>query len=104
MGSGHVELTRSPLSSRHSKCLCIQVNSKKCCVTPKRTKRQVVRVISYAVFSNIIVCLQRTLTKRHLNLICDTFNAHQCKSNYRNDGNCAPAEVINEGQWQGKQV
>jgi hypothetical protein len=51
------------------------------------------------------LCLHaKPLTKRHLNLIRNTLDAHQCESNYSNNGNCAPAEIIDESERQGEKV
>ena len=104
MGYDMRQLTLSPLSGRHSKCLFMTVNNKNAVLCRNAPRGRSCGSFPGTVFSDAIMYSRKSLTKRHLNFIRDALDAHQCKSNYSNNGNCAPAKIVNEGERQSKQV
>jgi len=48
-----------------------------------------------------VLCI---ISKWHFYLIRDALDAHQCKSNYGDNGNRAPAEIVDKSERQGEKV
>lgn len=44
------------------------------------------------------------LTERHLNLLGDSFDAHECECDDCDYGNCRPAQLFDQSEREGKKV